>query len=143
MRHLQWKALGSSSRGSRSSMLITSTGSWTGLSGLTHLRFGSEADRTGSQGGTPPSLLSSAAEVTQVVAAGGEPSPVLLSHRAPGLKPVRQCLRSFSNSIQEFSQQRKHWHTGWSLNSFLLSSEFFLLINFFFCRLCHVMCSFI
>lgn len=58
-----------------------------------------------------------------------ESCPQLLSHRAPGLKPVRQCLRSFTQSIQEFSQQRKHWHIAWLLNSFL---SFFLLSFFFF-----------
>lgn len=76
----------------------------------------------------------------------GTAVPSLAEPPSPGFKPVRQCLCSFTNSIQEFSQQRKHWHTGWLLNSFLsffLLSFFFFNWFFFFCRLCRVMCSFI
>lgn len=57
-------------------------------------------------GEVSPSLLSSAAKVTQVVTAGGELSPALLSHRAPGFKPVRQSLRSFTNSSQKFVSRK-------------------------------------
>lgn len=116
----QWEALGPSSRGTRISVLIASTGSWTETSGYPTCALGQKPTPQGA-GGASPSLLSSAAKVTM----GGELSPACW---APGFKPVRQCLCSFTKSIQEFSQQRKHWHTGW-LTSFL---SFFLLSFFFF-----------
>ena len=68
-----WKALVLLCRGSRTFMLINSTGSWTSKDALwvTHLCFGSGADSTGGQEGTSPFLLSSAAKVTWVAAVGG------------------------------------------------------------------------
>lgn len=64
-----------------------------------------------------------------VAAGGGElyPTPAEALAAASGVpdtevqrfNPVRQFLSSFPNSIQEFSQQRKGWRIGWSLNPFL------------------------